>query len=397
MNFNLYYTFRGFVRVRVITGSHEKLFNLCAKEGILLWDVKTKDEVSFFVKYSCVKKLEKLSKYCGCVTEVTAHRGVRFILKRASARYALLLGGILFILFQTVSSSLIWSINITGCEKAEPSEIVKILKDMGIDRFTLKNKIDTDDVSKTLMIKNSKLSWVGTDIKGTTLNIRVAERRQIPYMVDRERAVDIVSANDGVISEMKVRSGESLVRVGDTVIKGQILVSALVEKDGDYDLPNPYTVHSYGDIIARTWYTFDIKQPSTYVKKVYTGRKISKKRVIFEKFSINLYFRGGILYTEYDKIEEEEKNIFKTQKTTAFERRDKKIKLTQKEAVDMAVARASLMLPEGVLSKKCISKDFKLRGDDYIVSVVFECTENIAREQQYTERRETDDSKDTEN
>ncbi len=396
MILDLYCFLHGFVTVRISGRLNEKIINKCIREEVFMWDIKSKDDaLTLNIRARDFERLKTAAD--GAKITIVSKKGVPFIVRRFKKRYALTLGVAVFAGLIFLLSSVVWTINIKGCKITDPKSVMKILDENGVRKGCFKGAVDTEKLQNEIMKGLDTISWIGIDLKGTTINIEVKERRETPYMVD-DSAYDLVALKDGVISEMRVRNGEKVVSVGDTVVKGQLLVSALVERDGENILPKPYTVHSYGDVIARTWYTFKIKQPLYRVETEYTGREYSRRRLKFLDFDINLYIKNRILYSEYDKITKTEGAFLKLETETIREIKTNRVELDTRAALKIAEEEARKKLPEEVITATCLTADYESGSDFINASIVFECTENIAVETPYTERREeTNDSENSEN
>lgn len=393
MILNIYYSICGFAEAEVSGGLPERFINACTENGIFIWNVRRKGEkLSFSVKGSTAGKLSEIADASGCRVEITGYRGLKYFAAGFGKRYALMFGIFAFSAVIAFAGSLVWRIDIDGCKNVKVSEVKKILAENGIKTRCFKRKIDAEKISDKIVCGIRGVSWAGAELKGTVLKIEIKERREIPYMVDADSPYDIVAAKDGVITEMRIRNGEKVKKPGDKVKKGEIIVSSLVEKDGENELPNPYTVHSFGEVIARTWYEYDIEQPLFYEKNSYSGAYFNRKRIKISKIPINLYFRGSILYAEYDKIIKSNGFFVKFENETFFEKKTIRHELSCESAVELAVCTAAENLPDNILSARCVGSDYKLQNDCIGVHVIFECTENIAVEQRYTERREINDN-----
>lgn len=389
MILNLYYSICGFAELRTESGVPEKFINACTKGGIFIWDVKKEgDNIRFSASAKSMDSIFEIAEKSGCGLEIISRHGLKYFMLGFKKRYALMIGFLIFSALLLFASSLVWKIEIDGCEQTKRSDIIKILNENGVKKFAFKRNIDTKSISRKIVCGIRGVSWTGTELKGGVLKIQIKERREIPYIVDDETPYDIVAAKDGVITEMRIRNGEKLKDVGSKVSAGEIIVSALVEKDGEYELPNPYTVHSFGEVIAKTWYEFDINQPLFSEKISYSGAKMTRNRIKISKFPINLYFRGSILYAEYDKIVRSRGRFLKFETETLYEKQISRTDLTVRQAVDEAVYKASKLLPKEALSAECVGSDYTVENNSLNVHIVFECTENIAIEQRYTERRE---------
>lgn len=389
----LYFFFKGYVTAEIKGALNEKIINKAIRSGIFMWNIKSgKDGLCVNIR-NCDRELF-LDAAGDAEVIFTTKVGLPFIVERFKKRYALVFGVLIFTIVTAFLSSLVWSINITGCEKTAPSDIMNILEQRGIHKWSFKRAVNEDKLKLYIMNSLDTVSWIGIELKGTALNIEIKERTAIPYIVDN-RAVDIVASKDGVIKYMSIRSGEKMVAPGDTVIRGQVLVSALVERDGENLLEHPYTVHSYGDVIARTWYTYNIKQHLYTEKKEYTGREYSEYSLNLLGNEINLDFKKNVLFEEYEKIVKKSGGFIGINSTVYRETKTTKTPVDINSSLELAVLKAEKQLPDEILTFECLTKNYTDCGDFINAEIVFECTENIAVEVPHTKRREaTNDSKD---
>lgn len=389
MILNLYYSLCGFAEAEVSGGLPERFINACTRGGVFIWNVKKHNgALRFSVSGNAADRLSEIAESCGCTVKILRYRGFRYFVLGFKKRYALMLGFLIFAALVFFAGSLIWKIDISGCRQTNKADIIKILNGSNIKKWSPKRSVDTKRLSKRIVSGVRGVSWAGAELRGTVLKIKIKERREIPDMLNADEPCDIVAARDGVITEMRVRNGEKMKNIGSKVTAGEIIVSALVEKDGENVLPEPYTVHSFGEVIAKTWYEFDMIQPLFEEKVSYSGAKTTRNRIKISKFPINLYFRGSILYTEYDKIIKSRGKYLKLESETLFEKKTERYVMSESEAVEKAVFEASKKLPDNILSAKAVGSDYSVQGDNITVHVIFECTENIAVQQRYTERRE---------
>jgi similar to stage IV sporulation protein len=105
--------------------SVERFINICAKRQILLWNIVRQDESSIICMASArgFKLMRPAAKKSGCSVHILNKRGLPFFFKgfkkRKGFKAGLLVFGLLFILF----TSMIWEIEIKGCEEATAAQI----------------------------------------------------------------------------------------------------------------------------------------------------------------------------------------------------------------------------------------------------------------------------------
>lgn len=101
---------------------------------------------------------------------------------------------------------------------------------------------------------------------------------------------------------MSVQNGTAIVKPGDIVQKGDILVNGFLE--GLYT--GTRYVHGSATIEAKTWYTKKEKQSLKQEIKVETGNEEKKYGIKFKKNQINL-FKTLSKFEKYDTINEDKK------------------------------------------------------------------------------------------
>ena len=141
--------------------------------------------------------------------------------------------------------------------------------------------------------------WV--DIKGTTAHVRLHERTKVPEIEKINEPGDVIATHSGIIEKMQIFCGAPLVSEGDTVEKGQIIVTGVFQSENE-NIP-VYFHHAKAAVTARVWDKKSVNIPKYSYKKVPTGRKKSVYGINYKKNNVNFSLNSGISYSEYDKIE----------------------------------------------------------------------------------------------
>jgi similar to stage IV sporulation protein len=244
----------------------ERFLNTCTREGILLWD--TYRYPSLLIVHMHPRdffKLKQITYRTGWQIKIIERKGVWFVLSRLTKRKALAMGGLVALLAWYFLSSFIWFVTITGVDRVEKNDILAIAAQFGLAPGRLKAEVDKEEVKRNLLINLDDLIWAGVEIKGTHAVISVAERST--PQVEASKPGHIIAGRDGVIESIMVIEGTGMVKENDTVKKGQILISGLlepgslefIEKIQQGDLPY---IRAQGKITATVWYetTVDVKK-----------------------------------------------------------------------------------------------------------------------------------------
>lgn len=146
-------------------------------------------------------------------------------------------------------------------------------------------------------MEREDISWVGIDVKGTNLIVKINEADKSPEIIDINEICNIVADKDGEISKMIVKQGTARVKVGDVVKKGDLLVEGVME--GAYT--GVRDVHAMADIQVKKTAEKQEKQNLVQNVEVKTGNEEKIIEIKFHKFKINLHKRL-LNFQKYDTI-----------------------------------------------------------------------------------------------
>lgn len=286
--------FRGYIKVK-IRGPHiSKLVTYAAKEGIPLRNLVnvTTGYIVFEIFVSDHAKLSSLARNFYCTFEIIERYGLPFFFEKLRRRKGLVFGAILFFIILAYMTSLVWNINIAGLKSIDETSIMRSLSDMGIKKWTSVHKINLDDIDKKLANEYDKFAFVASKLDGTVLNIEVVEK--VLPSVPKGRS-DIIASKDGQITKLILLSGVPLVKEGDVVTKGQVLVEGTTSTlKGEFLQPRCV-------LEAKVWYTSDIDIPLEIEERVRTGR--TSTRYVFNLFGLKFSIGLKPKYDAYDRSE----------------------------------------------------------------------------------------------
>jgi similar to stage IV sporulation protein len=332
------------------------------------------------------KLLRPIAKKTKCRVRIFRKKGVPFILNRYKARKTFFVGALIFVLVFFTFTSFIWSIEINGNKKIESQMILEHLSKYGVKPGEVKYGINTDQIVNYLMMDIKDFAWVGVTVKGTKIKIDVAERVNPPDLIEKEIPCDIVAKKDGVIKAVIAKAGYEKVKEGDTVVKGQILISGNVPNKDEKIAPRQ--VHALGTVNARTWYEKECIVNTRVIDKERTGKiKNFYSAGIFMK-KINI-FHSNVPFENYDKIEIVKKISIGQDIVLPFEldieryyenklsERQIDLDEAKKNAEDLAYKQALEEVPENA---EIVKTDLEVKQKDsgeLVADAVIECVEDI--------------------
>lgn len=266
--------------------------------------------------------------------------GLPHWIKRALFHPGLCVGALLGFLLFVLSSLVVWRVEVIGNEKLEEEAIVSFLEEVGVGVGAFTPGIDSTKAKTALLLRYPELSFVSLYVRGTTLSIEVRESERRPPIADSETGfANQVAAFDAVIERISVKAGRGVVSVGETVRKGDLLISGLYES-----ATGIRAVYAKGEILGRIGQKIEIKQPYTVQEKILKEEKNIGFSLLFFGKEIKLFNFGGNYGEEYDIIKRKEQivlfgtvrlpiyRIYETARSyTVIEK-----KLTESEAVTAA-------------------------------------------------------------
>ena len=136
---------------------------------------------------------------------------------------------IVILLFIFGISNFIWNIEIKGNTVISKEEILQNLNDNGLKIGTLKQKIDSKEIINNMRLQRNDIAWIGINITGTNAIVEVVEADEKPEIIDENEYCNVVSDKEGVITKINVQNGTALVKEGDIIKKGSILIGGWIE------------------------------------------------------------------------------------------------------------------------------------------------------------------------
>ncbi len=277
--FNLLQYLSGYVTISISGDGCEQILNLCAKYGIryrrlhykngaIIGDIKVKD----------FRKLRSVRPKRSAKIHIIKKRGLPFKTVKYKNRLGFIVGFAIFIILIEFLSGFIWNIKIVGTDKVNDKEIINLCQRYNIKIGTRIKKIDTLKFAQQLLIDHKKLAWASLNIEGTLLTVNITESKNTN---DDIVPSNLIAKSDGEIKKIDVTSGTVNVKIGDTVRKGDILVSGIIE-----NLSSTTFVNSKGTVTAFS--NMDITVTDNYNQKIFIKTNKIKRRTVFEVFTLRI-------------------------------------------------------------------------------------------------------------
>lgn len=351
----------------------EKIINIMWENNIYIKNIKKKNITTMTMEINLrdYDKIEDIARRTGTRIRIIKRRGPIFFIIKLKRKITLVSGIVLFIGIIYYLSTFIWNVKINSEEGLPPYVIRQQLKSYGISSGINKNKINVYKIEKDLVKDNDNIMWAKVRIQGSELDVSVVQRKSPPTIVEENTPCNLIAKRDGKVMRAYTTKGTAVVKPGDDVKKGQLLVKGEQGQEGSI-----YSVHAAGYIICTTTYESSETVKVNNIKNERTGKKL-------ENYYIN--FRGKRRYlkkdnnkfNKYDRIEES-KFIFGRE--TYFEVKRKMIKGdAQKIVKDTGEKLYKNICSNLDKSVKIVNKNITYEpGESYKVKVQVTAEENIA-------------------
>lgn len=280
--------------------SPEGFLNALSEREVRFYAAEIPDAVTVYVQvpYRQMKRVREIAEKRGGELRLCRPFGMRPKVLRLGKRYALLVSLILCGALLALSNLFVWQINVTGNETVPTGEIVRAVSQAGGGIGSFWPTFNGEQMRTEILLQLENVQWVGINYHTGAIEVVVRERTEIPEIVDNDEGVHIIAEKAGVVTEITAKQGQTRVAEGDTVEKGQILISgAAVSSIG-----TTRTVHALGQAEARTWYALSARQPAVELEKAYSGRKKTKISLILGQNRVNFYSNSSIFEDTCDTI-----------------------------------------------------------------------------------------------
>lgn len=364
----------------------EKLLTEAMKNGLgISFPRKSGYTMRGTVQAAEYRSLCKIARRLGLKMRIEKKHGIYFTLKRHRDKIGFAAGAIFAAAVVLFLNLFVWEINISGNKAVSSEEIMATLANSGLKTGTLRTAHDARKIEWNIMNDNKEIAWATVNIQGCCVNVVVSEtRREAEMKYDDDKPVNIIAAKYGVIRKMDVFDGQGVVKVGDAVMKGDLLVSATFEdRHGKLTLK-----HSRARVMAETEYEITVEFPLEQVIETTGGVKKSVKGFEIMGLSIPL---GSSRGCEELPAEKEEKELYflwirlpvKEIRTKHYAVKRNTITYTAEQAKGGAFQLLEQKEAEEMSNMEIISRktEEKIANGKYIIRASYDCIMDIAEEQ----------------
>lgn len=283
----------GWVEFRARGHQPHRLVNLALSRGIGLWDIRQTEHMLIArVRPSQFRALRPLARTAGVRLKVLSRGGVPFRITHWRRRWPTVIMLTAALLICTHLSTFIWFVTVEGTETLPDTAILSLVSDHGLRPGVPRRSIDPAAISRHLTIDEELIAWAAVEIQGTRAIVQIAERVPQQAHLWKTMPGDMVAGSDGLMTQVLVMSGMALVRAGDAVTRGDILIQG------------PAGGRASGVTKALTWYEAYRESPTTITTDIPTGNYLERVLIKAGPWEIILRGRGDIPYEHWQVAED---------------------------------------------------------------------------------------------
>ena len=286
--------------IRVTGTDAEEFLDTFFVSGGELFEVRSvgRYELEIIVKEEDMDLAERAALRSGCGICVIKKRGAKrwreILLRRiCPSIVAAVLISALFI-----SKFYVWEITVSGNESVPSGEILDVLSECGVRSGAFWPDFSPDNIRSQILYSIPELSWATVNMRGSLAEVIVVERSEVPEMEYNGEPADIVAERAGFIRTVNTLVGQTEVRSGEVVEKGDVLISGIAESSWS----PPRMLRAQGGVTAEINGEYNAVAMAEKHERIEKGGVSRKFAIIIGNKRINFYSGSSISEGFCDKI-----------------------------------------------------------------------------------------------
>ena len=233
------------------------------------------------------RDLETVKKaLLGIELEVSEPLGILGAYRRLKHKKAIVISAVFGALILIFASSLVWDIRIDGNETLTDAELTSALEECGFSVGDLWFCSDRGRVESEVLERLDEISWININRRGTVAYVSVIEKKQSGDLKEEEKVgyANLVASCDCIIEEITVSSGTAVVKPGDVVKKGDVLILGITPIESGGGL-----CYADGRVIGRMSEEVTVRVDREYEKRSLRRKRLCDLNIKIFNFSINIF------------------------------------------------------------------------------------------------------------
>ena len=346
-----------------------------------------KNRISVYIcKNKFTIRLDKVKKIDGLLASrvkfsKSEPRGIGGMLCNNRKRYGVFVGIFLALLVFILSSDLVWDVRVEGNLQYGEDEIIAEIGEHGLRTGARWSDIDKGKLEVAILSASDKISWININRRGSVAYVSLVEKEVHEQDSEPVGYANVVAVCDAVIEEITVVRGFAMVEVGESVKKGDLLISGIIpgELGGGF-------CYAEGNVRGRVQDSCEISVKETYSKKVIKNAYTDRVSLNIFGFSVNI-FKSYRNFTDRCDIIEEDQDLFilgkrlpiSVTKRYIQEFTLEEVTRTSEEMTGIARDELGLMLSQRLAGSSLVRlhTEGDFHGSEYLMKTSFICLEEI--------------------
>ena len=366
-----------------VTGSVNRFINKCISNKIYLSNISYIDnnKITCIINLDDYKKIKRLNYYSKI--KIVSYVGINKLKEMIKNNIFYIIIFILAFILMDIITSYIVDIEVIHSSSSIRKLIYKELDNNNVKKYSFAYDFnELEKIQDNILINNKdKLEWISITKDGMKYIIR-CEERKIKEINKESGYRNIIAKKDAYITKIISTKGVNLVRSGEYVKKGDVLISGEIKLYEEVKGDTLATGYVYGNV----WYDVEVSIPKEENKKEYTGKS---------RFNINIndkiFFKNKYKYFSQENIREIKILGLKIKFYKEKEYGYKKHILSDEEVENLVNDKIKEKFSNigTISSQKVLKKEINDSTIDYRVFVI--CNE-IINEYQYYEKGDASDT-----
>ncbi|AXU65169.1 sporulation protein YqfD [Clostridioides difficile] len=367
---------RGYYVIVVEGVGLEQFLNHLIRNGISVYNVTRikNTKMEFHIDRQDIKEFKNVYRGSKFDIKVKQKTGVPFIIKRVYKHKGMWICALVSLFLLMSTSQFVTDVYIQSPEGIKKEALRNELYKVGVRPGVYKKSIDRKEVRDHMMSKFNDVAYLSINVKGTNIFVTVTKKAESLKSTDQSNYCNVIALKNGIIEKVIPRSGKSVIKSGDIVQKGDVLLNGANTK-------------SIPEVWASTFY--ESTKKASYVDTV--NKKTGEKKNIYTLSFYDKEFtmRKNIKYKDY-VVENKEKKLsignytfpIKIKTSTFYETKKVEVKKNKeelkKELSEKALKELEYIIPASARIID-VKHNFKVNKNmlEYLITV--QTSENIAK------------------
>ena len=224
-------------------------------------------------------------------------KGFRGVLEKSKRRYGFFAAIFILAALSFFSYNTVFDIRVNGNEQMTEQEVLDELEAAGFSVGSSWIFSDRTDIEARVLAKSENIGWINVNRRGSVAYIEIIEKRTSGAQKPTYKYANVIADRDCVIEEITVKKGYATVKVGDTVRRGDVLISGVpIDATGSFCIAE-------GTVIGRVNESLEVVCEKKQTVRIEKDEKLRGFSVKILDFPINIFKIYGNSVSECDIIE----------------------------------------------------------------------------------------------